>query len=98
MVYKRFLFIIVINISVLAALIYLFFWSSNQDYLSFTKYGFAGLAIFEIIYIISVVSKTNSEIYRFLENFVINDTFPKFKNKYKEKYFKKIETELNRIA
>jgi len=98
MVYKRFIFILTFNILVLTALIYLFLWSSNQEYLSFTKYGFAGLAIIEIIYIIYFVSKTNKEILQFLENFVINDTFPKFKNRYKEKYFTKIELELNRIA
>lgn len=98
MVYKRFSLVIIFNILLLALLTYLFLWSSAQEHLSFTKYGFAGFAILEIIYIIYLVNKTNSDIHRFLENFIINEPFPRFRNKYKEKYFKKIETELNRIA
>ncbi len=98
MIYKRFIFIIIFNILLLAILIYLFFWASNQEHLSFTRYGFIGLAILEIFYIIYFLNKTNKEIYKFLKNFVINEPFPKFKSAYKEKYFTKIESELNRIA
>jgi len=98
MIYKRFTVILAFNVLILAILIYLLYWSFNQDYLSFTKYGFIGLILLEIFYIIYFVSKTNREIYTFLENFVINESFPKFKNRYKEKYYTKLENELNRIA
>lgn len=98
MIYKRFVIILIFNVLALALFIYSFFWASNQEYLSFTKYGFLGLAVLETFYIIYFINKTNKEVYRFLENFVINEPFPKFKNSYKEKYFVKIESELNRIA
>ena len=98
MVYKRFSFIISIQVILLASFIALGFWSINQDYLSFTKYGFFILALLQMGYIIYYINKINNDIHKFLQNFVIDDAFPRYRNTFKDGSFKRIEDQLNRIA
>lgn len=98
MIFKRFSITIVFQVILMTIFIFLGFWSLSQNYLLFTKYGFFGFALIQLCYIIYLVNRHNRDISSFLENFVINETFPRLKKTYNEKSFIELEKHLNRIA
>jgi len=98
MVYKKFFFITFIHIIFIVINVFLIFWSALLEHLKFTVYGFCGILILQIIYFIYSVNKNNKNIQRFLEMFVIEDSFPKFKNTFTDKSFINLQNILNSIA
>lgn len=98
MISHRFSVIIIVQVLLLSATVYLVFWSLNQDYLKFTVFGFAGISLLQISLIIYSVTKNNKNINAFLNGFIINDDIPKFKNTYQEKSFINIRDNLDRIS
>jgi len=78
--------------------IWLFFWALNVGYLKFTVYGFAGIAVILTIILIFSVLKTFSRINLFLNSFVVNEPFPKFRSGYAGDVFTDLEQSLNKIA
>jgi two-component system, NtrC family, nitrogen regulation sensor histidine kinase NtrY len=91
MVYKRFLLGVVIQQVILAMTLWIFFWTIFKPHMVITSVNLAMLVVFEIIYLIHFINKTNRDLTRFFDAFRFQDgtvTFiaPKRKEKYSSLY------------
>ena len=98
MAYNRFYIAILFHAIVFAVLTYLSVWAQFQEHLRFTGIGFAILAVASLAFLAFHVINHNRRIVRFLRDHTINEPYPKFTGRYRDRTFAMIEHELNRLA
>jgi len=98
MIYKNFKFVIIVHVGLITIFIWLFFWALHVDHLKFTVYGFAIIAVILTILLILIVLRTLGKITLFLDSFIVNEPFPKFRSGLTGNVFSNIEQNLNKIA
>ncbi len=98
MIFNRFSVRIILLILLIVITIYAFFLVLHVEHLKFTLYGLAVISVIEVYILIRTGLRFNERTNHFLETFIINEAFPRFRNKYQENSFKDLERNLYRLA
>jgi nitrogen fixation/metabolism regulation signal transduction histidine kinase len=98
MVFKRYRFIIIIQVLSIAATTLAFFWTTQQEYMLITSSSLVLLWILQILYLFWYLQKINRDIIKFITALRYDDVSISFnKDKNVDPYFKNLYKELNNI-
>ena len=98
MVFKRYRFIIIIQVLCIAATTLAFFWTTQQEYMLITSSSLILLWVIQIIYLIWYLQKINRDLLKFIIALRYDDVSISFnKDKNIDPYFKNLYEELNTI-
>lgn len=98
MIFRSFIFRVIFIVVLIVLSAYVFFLVLETEHLQFTLYGIALITILLTYFLIHSILEHHKKTNHFLETFIVNESFPKFRNKYQEFQFRKLEENLNRIA
>lgn len=98
MVFKRYRFLIIIQILFIALTTFAFFWTSQQEYMLITSSSLVLIWILQIIYLFWYLQKINRDLLKFFTALRYDDVSIGFsKDKNIDPYFKDLYQELNQI-
>lgn len=97
MIYKRFYVWIVIQIVFLSLTPILFWFVKAKEYMIVTTYSILVLWVFQIIYLIYYINKTNRDLSRFFTAFQYQDSTMVFNENRKDKAFNNLHQSFNHI-
>lgn len=97
MTYNRFYIWIVIQVILLSVTPVLFLYVRAQEYMVVTTYSLAGLWLFQIVFLIYYINKTNRDLSRFFNAFEYQDSSLVFNKHKDEKAFQNLHQSFNSI-
>ncbi len=98
MVFKRYRFLVIIQILCIAATTVAFFWTSQQEYMLITSSSLILLWVLQIVYLIWYLQKINRDLLKFITALRYDDVSISFnKDKNVDPYFENLYQELNTI-
>ena len=98
MIYNRFYIAVIFQAALFAVLAYLAIWAQFREHLKFTGIGFALMAFGSLAILVVLVIGHNKRIIKFLNSYLINESYPKFNSLFRDQTFVLIEQQLNRVA
>jgi len=98
MVFKRYRFLVIIQILCIAATTLAFFWTTQQEYMLITSSSLVLFWILQIVYLFWYLQKINRDLLKFITALRYDDVSISFdKDKNVDPYFQNLYTELNTI-
>jgi nitrogen fixation/metabolism regulation signal transduction histidine kinase len=98
MIFKRYRFLIILQVILLGATVALFLWTLQQEYMLITSSSLVIIWILQIVYLIWYLQKINRDLLKFITALRYNDVSISFKKERKiDPYFKDLYHELNHI-
>ena len=98
MIFKKYRFLIIVQVILIALTTLAFFWTIQQEYMLITSSSLVILWILQIIYLIWYLQKINRDLIKFISAIQYDDVSINFNNKTSDPYFKELYIELNRIV
>lgn len=97
MIYKRFYFGIIVQAILISLTPLLFIYVHSKEYMLVTTYSLVALWIFQLIYLIYYVNKTNRDLSRFFDAFQYKDSTLVFNENKKDRSFHNLHQSFNQV-
>lgn len=98
MIFKRYRFIIIVQVVLIALTTVTFFWTLRQEYMLITSSSLVIIWILQIVYLIWYLQKINRDLIKFITALRYDDVSISFEKERKvDPYFKDLYQELNHI-
>jgi nitrogen fixation/metabolism regulation signal transduction histidine kinase len=98
MIFKRYRFLIILQVVLLGVTVALFFWTLGQEYMLITSSSLVIIWILQIIYLIWYLQKINRDLIKFITALRYDDVSISFEKERKvDPYFRDLYQELNHI-
>jgi nitrogen fixation/metabolism regulation signal transduction histidine kinase len=98
MIFKRYRFLIILQVILLGVTVALFLWTLQQEYMLITSSSLVIIWILQIVYLIWYLQKINRDLLKFITALRYDDVSISFKKERKiDPYFKDLYQELNHI-
>ncbi len=97
MIYKRFYIGVIVHVILLSLTPLLFLYVYAKEYMVVTSYSLVALWIFQIVYLIYYINKTNRDLARFFNAFQYQDASLVFNEHQNEKAFQNLHQSFNGI-